>query len=252
MPSRWGLPCFRGGAGPYEAGDARDDDASRRREMIEAFGEGYDPALEARAFASDEARRAAELAEAHGEGYDPAFEWDDDAPDALARTDPAANGFPNPTARARRRPKRGKKSAASVGAGDREPIDPARDVPEPDPARSRSRRRGDDSGGARESSPPRLLPGGKLPPLLDLGDPDAYARVRASLAAEEALRRPLREVLAPVDAVARRFESEPENILEPFRAMPEKLLLPYARFDAYGQPKETSAPGEEERERDAG
>ena len=45
------------GAGPSEAGDARDDDASRRREMIEAFGEGYDPALEARAFASDEARR---------------------------------------------------------------------------------------------------------------------------------------------------------------------------------------------------
>ena len=59
-------------------------------------------------------------------------------------------------------------------------------------------------------------------------------------------------MLAPVDAVARRFESEPENILEPFRAMPEKLLLPYARFDAYGQPKETSAPGGEERERDTG
>jgi hypothetical protein len=214
--------------------------------MIEAFGEGYDPALEARVFASDEARRAAELAEAHGEGYDPAFEWDDDAPDALACTHPAANGFPNPTARARRRSKRGKKSAAPVGAGDREP---PRGL---DPARSRSRRRGDDSGGARESSPPRLLPGGKLPPLLDLGDPDAYARVRASLAAEEALKRPLREVLAPVDAVARRFESEPENLLEPFRAMPEKLLLPYARFDAYGQPKKTSASGGEERERDAG
>ena len=52
----------------------RGGDEARRRELIEAYGEGYDPDEEVRVFAEREARDRAELVEVHGEGYDPEME----------------------------------------------------------------------------------------------------------------------------------------------------------------------------------
>lgn len=52
----------------------RGGDEARRRELIEAYGEGYDPDEEARVFAEREERHRAELVEAYGEGYDPDME----------------------------------------------------------------------------------------------------------------------------------------------------------------------------------
>ena len=153
-------------AEPVRGGDARDD-ASRRREMIEAFGrELPDYALEARAFASDEARRAAELAEAHGEGTTPRSGGTTTrrtrsrgpTPRTGSRTRPRARGGDRSVGRSPRR--RWARATASRSI-QRETF------PNPIP-RSRSRRRGAWVGRGRANPPPpRLLPGGKLPPFLD-------------------------------------------------------------------------------------
>lgn len=69
------------------------------------------------------------------------------------------------------------------------------------------------------------------------GEAASYEAIRATLNVEQALDRPLAEVLAPVDAVAS-FKGKRHNLFSPYQDMPKSLLLPYQNYQAYGQPKQ--------------
>ena len=78
-----------------------------------------------------------------------------------------------------------------------------------------------------------------LPPL-DLGDPERYRRLRETLGVEDALRAPLRRLLAPLEATARDDARGGEKVNPDLFVpldMPRGLLLPFAQHEAYGRLK---------------
>jgi len=77
-----------------------------------------------------------------------------------------------------------------------------------------------------------------LPPL-DLGDPEKYRRLRETLGVEAALRTPLAQLLAPLEATnggERGREKGNPDLFVPLE-MPRGLLLPFAQHEAYGRLK---------------
>ena len=235
------MRCF----GPSASQRAR----LRRDELEEAFGEGYDEAEESRIFALEElARQQSELEEAFGEGYDPEeearlFAEDDASPPAASRREaPGDHVRGNSETSRRQKYAREDAVAASPRARPKAPSEekgkraPAPTTTPPRAARSDASpapRRAVACVAAKTSANANADSSASLPPL-DLGDPEKYRRLRETLGVESALRAPLRQLLAPLeaDANARGGEKANPDLFVP-PEMPRGLLLPFAPREAY-------------------
>ena len=259
------------GEGYDEAEEARifalEELARQQSELEEAFGEGYDPEEEARLFAEEDTVPPAASPEAlrdfvrgNGEGSltrrRDTSEDHREAPPATVGTSPRTTPKALPEAKKNDESARVTTFESSSTSTSEEPpteaeeTEPPSCVAEASPkknAPAKTKTKGAAQNAVRSAKTAaenatnekeKAASFSSLPPL-DLGDPEKYRRLRETLGVEAALRVPLAQLLAPLEATTeaeRGREKGNPDLFVPLE-MPRELLLPFAQHEAYGRLK---------------
>ena len=248
------------GEGYDEAEEARifafEELARQQSELEEAFGEGYDPEEEARLFAEEDAvppeappEAPLDFVRGNEEGSltrrRDASEDERETPPAIVATSPRTTQKALPEVNdesARVTTLESSRSTSEEPPTEAEETEPPSFVAESSPnAPAKTKVAAPSVRSAKtfeNATNEKAASFSSLPPL-DLGDPEKYRRLRETLGVEAALRVPLAQLLAPLEATTeaeRGREKGNPDLFVPLE-MPRGLLLPFAQHEAYGRLK---------------
>jgi hypothetical protein len=248
------------GEGYDEAEEARifalEELARQQSELEEAFGEGYDPEEEARLFAEEDAvppeappEAPLDFVRGNEEGSltrrRDASEDERETPPATVATSPRTTPKALPEVNdesARVTTLESSRSTSEEPPTEAEETEPPSFVAESSPnAPAKTKVAAPSVRSAKtfeNATNEKAASFSSLPPL-DLGDPEKYRRLRETLGVEAALRVPLAQLLAPLEATTeaeRGREKGNPDLFVPLE-MPRGLLLPFAQHEAYGRLK---------------